>query len=249
MSKGHHSTSGVFIAADFRDDLIIDRYDPVFASMRASKRRRLHSVNSEDAVTWNVFRSLRQIDSTVWLPELFGAAFPNLPAPHASHAVVTLWKAVAPPPSFTGELEEGESEIDVVIETPAWVWFIETMSRGDGGSNAPSKRDRSQVLRDLDVGSYYAGVRPFYFSLLAADRGKSSAGAAAIGEYRDLAKPRELLADHRPDGLANLRGVSLLTWEDLGAVLGDAATDARREDERAFAVRAREWLGGKGLVR
>jgi hypothetical protein len=51
------SPSGVRIAADFRSNLIIDRYDPVFADMRASKLRHMRSANSEDAVSWNVFRS------------------------------------------------------------------------------------------------------------------------------------------------------------------------------------------------
>jgi hypothetical protein len=44
---------------DFRDNLIIDRHDPIFASMRASKIKHLRSENSEDAVTWNVFRPSR----------------------------------------------------------------------------------------------------------------------------------------------------------------------------------------------
>jgi hypothetical protein len=70
------SPSGVRIADDFRDNLIIDRYDPVFADMRASKIKHLRSANSEDAVTWNVFRSLRQIEPSVWLPPLWEQAFP-----------------------------------------------------------------------------------------------------------------------------------------------------------------------------
>jgi hypothetical protein len=62
------SQSGVLVADDFRDNLIIDRFDPVFTGMRASKLKHLRSENSEDAVTWNVFRSLRQIEPLVWLP-------------------------------------------------------------------------------------------------------------------------------------------------------------------------------------
>jgi hypothetical protein len=34
--EGHLSPSGVFIAADFRRNIIIDRYDPVFADIQAS---------------------------------------------------------------------------------------------------------------------------------------------------------------------------------------------------------------------
>ena len=64
--------SGGRISDRFRDNLIIDRYDPIFAMMRAAKLRHIRSENSEDAVTWNVFRLLRQIDPAVWPPELAG---------------------------------------------------------------------------------------------------------------------------------------------------------------------------------
>ena len=53
-----------------------------------------------DAVTWNVFRSLRQIGSGVWLPQLFLTAFPLLDPPPSSHAVVSLWRTVSPPVSL-----------------------------------------------------------------------------------------------------------------------------------------------------
>jgi hypothetical protein len=248
MTKGHPSPTGVWIAADFRDNLIIDRHDPVFASMRAAKRKHLQSANSEDAVTWNVFRSLRQIAPAVWLRELFGAAFPALRAPHGEHATVAVWQSVSPPPSLTVDLEEGDSEIDVVIEAPTWVWFVEAKLRGDISAGTATRRDLNQVLRYLDVGTYYAGVRPFYFSLLVADRARSAVGAAVVAEYAELSRPRELLADHRPDQLRNLAGISLLTWAHLGEVLADAADDAPREDERAYAARARDWLRGRGII-
>jgi hypothetical protein len=248
MTKGHHSPTGVWMAADFRDNLIIDRHDPLFASMRATRRKQLQSASSEDAVTWNVFRSLRQVTPAVWLPELFGAAFPALRAPHCEHATVALWQSVPPPPSLTVDLDESEAEVDVVIEAPTWVWFVEAKLRGDAGAGTATRRDRNQVLRYLDVGTYYAGVRPFYFSLLVADRARSGAGAAAVAEYASLSRPRELLAEHRPDQLRNLAGVSLLTWAHLGEVLGDAADDALREDERAYAARARDWLRDRGII-
>lgn len=52
---GQMSPSGVWIANDFRSNLIIDRYDPVFADMRGSKLKHLRSANSEDAVTGTCF--------------------------------------------------------------------------------------------------------------------------------------------------------------------------------------------------
>ena len=243
------SPTGVEIAEDFRDNLIIDRYDPVFASMRAIRRKHLHSANSEDAVTWNVFRSLRQISSSVWLPDLFLAAFPELDPPPASHAVVSLWQTVAPPPSLLDDADEGESEVDVVIEAPSWVWFINAKLGGEISSGATTRRDRNQVLRDIDVGSFYAGVRSFFFSLLVADEKRARAGLAVVEEYRDLERPRELLEAHRPDGLPNLRGVSHLRWTDLADILaGVARAHATRDDERPYAQRAHDWLRGRRLA-
>ncbi len=114
----HRSPSGVLIADDFRTNLIIDRYDPVFADMRASKLKHLQSVNSEDAVTWNVFRSLRQITPQAWLPILWQQAFSLLECPPDLKAIVRLWENIAPPLGLLAGGDEGNSEVDVVIEAP-----------------------------------------------------------------------------------------------------------------------------------
>src|SRR5260370_33337666 len=122
---GQMSPSGVWIANDFRETLIIDRYDPVFADMRASKLKHLRSVNSEDAVTWNVFRSLRQIAPDVWLPSLWHCAFPRIPCPLDLKVTVRLWESIATPLGLLAGGDEGISETDVVMDAPTGVWFIE----------------------------------------------------------------------------------------------------------------------------
>src|SRR5258708_37339580 len=128
--EGQVSPSGVFIAADFRANLIIDRYDPVFADMRASKLKHLRSANSEDAVTWNVFRSLRQISPEAWLPALWSRAF-GFPVPEDLNIAVTLWRSIAPPLGLLADGDEGASEIDVVIEGASGVWCVEAKYRRD----------------------------------------------------------------------------------------------------------------------
>jgi len=143
---------GVWIADNFRSNLIIDRYDPVFADMRGSKLRHLRSVNSEDAVTWNVFRSLRQIAPKVWLPPLWSRSF-DVAVPDDLNAAVTLWKSVPPPLGLFVDGDEGSSEIDVVIEAASWVWFIEAKYRGDISKGTTTRPTRDQVLRNIDVGS------------------------------------------------------------------------------------------------
>ncbi len=246
--EGQLSPSGVWVATDFRSNLIIDRYDPVFADMRASKLKHLRSVNSEDAVTWNVFRSLRQIAPSCWVPPLWQRAFPKISVPLDLQACVQLWQNVPPPLGLLAEGDEGDSEIDVVIEAPTWVWFIEAKHRSDISRGTTTRPDRDQILRNLDVGTHYAGVRQFFFSLLISSEKASPVGVERLQKYQTLDVVRDTLRRHRPDGLQNLRGIGHITWRALGEVLADASSCAPREDERAYAVRAVEWLRGRGFV-
>jgi len=239
--------SGVRVSSDFRDNLIIDRYDTAFVTMRASKVKHLRSENSEDAVTWNVFRSLRQIDPVVWIPSLARAAFPDAQvAPE--RVTVSLWSSVNPPIGLLADGDEGASEIDVVFEAAHWVWFIEAKYRGDISRGTTTRPMRDQVLRNIDVGSYFAGVRQFYFSLLIATERSSPVGVETVRRYANFAQVRGALAPHRPDGLANLQGVGLLTWANLVDVLDQAVAVARRDDERGYAARAAAWLRTKALT-
>jgi hypothetical protein len=247
ITGGHPSPSGVWIADDFRSNLIIDRYDPVFAHMRASKLKHLRSVNSEDAATWNVFRSLRQIAPQVWLSLLWPRSF-NTAVPEDLNAAVTLWKSVPPPLGLLVDGDEGSSEIDVVIEAASWVWFIETKYRGDISKGTTTRPTRDQVLRNIDVGTYYAGVRSFYFSLLIASNQQSPLGVQMLQTYSDFNIVRECLRGHRPDGLSNLKEIGKLTWSQLDNVLLKAGDATDHPEERAYAGRASEWLRARVLV-
>ena len=241
--------SGVRLSDDFRDNLIIDRYDPVFATMSDRKLQQLRSENSEDVVTWNVFRSLRQIDPGVWLPALAQRGLQGAEPLPADGAVVSLWPSIEPPPALVADgRAEGDSEIDIAIESSTWVWFIEAKRRSDICPRTKTRQKRDQVLRNIDVGSYYADQRDFLFSLLVASPEASPRGAEAVARYSDLARTRALLRDHRPDGLANLRAVTLLTWSDLAVVLSVARDSVARIDEQRYADRALEWMQqAKGL--
>jgi hypothetical protein len=248
-SDGHLSPSGVWIADDFRSNLIIDRYDPVFADMRASKIKHLRSANSEDAITWNVFRSLRQVDPTVWLPTLWKHSFPDHNVPSDPQgATVRLWESVEPPLGLLAAGDEGPSEIDVVIEASAWVWFIEAKFRSDISSGTTVRPDRDQILRNLDVGTHYAGVRRFFFSLLISSENRSPLGMKKLEEYRTLDSVREKLAGHRADRLVNLQGIGHLTWKRMANVLQLAGGNAAREDERCYAKRAWDWMCERKLT-
>lgn len=246
---GRRTKNGVFVFDDFRDNLIIDRYDPVFATMRGTKLGHLRSENSEDALTWNVFRTLRQIDPAYWFPPLFAHAF-GRDVEKLPHMVdLHLWPAVAPPPElFLFQGDEGESEIDILIETERATWFIEAKYRHDVKEKTTNNPERDQVLRNIDVGSWYAGVRDFYFALLVLDDERSPVGIALIEKYAKSKDEIMKRLPHRPDGLLNLKGIGLLTWEDLAAVLSGCTQAATREVERYLAERALDWLQARGVT-
>jgi hypothetical protein len=244
--EGTRSKSGVFVANDFRDNLIIDRYDPCFTNMRAWKKKGLRSENSEDVITWNVFRSLRQISPQTWLPSLVEGAFPGRQLSELSGTTVELWKTLPPPPSLLLEGEEGDSEIDIVIESPNWVWFIEAKYTSDISSSTTTRPERDQVLRNIDVGSYYAGTRDFYFALLIRNASTTPTGVSVVEQYREFEAVRNRLP-HRHDALPNLRGVGLLSWSDLAGILHNACSITERTDEAIFAERALNWLRARDI--
>jgi hypothetical protein len=241
------SKSGVRLWNDFRDNLVIDRYDPCLARMRASKRKHLKSENSEDALTWNAFRSLRQVNPSFWVKLLADRAFQASAGPSGTDDVTTsLWPFVPPPLALLSGGDEGDSEIDVVLEAPHWVWFIEAKYKSDASSGTTTRPDRDQILRNLDVGSHYAGVRRFYFSLLIGDSKQSRIGSSAVTKYSDRAALRAALG-HRRDTLENIAAVGVLRWTDIAAVLHEASCNAPREDERHFPKIALAWLEEKGI--
>ncbi len=104
------------------------------------------------------------------------AGVPSTTCPSDHETVIRLWRSAAPPPGLLIGGDEGISEIDVVIEAATWVWFIEAKYTSDISLGTTTRPDRDQVLRNIDVGSYYAGVRQFFFSLLVSSEERSPEG-------------------------------------------------------------------------
>jgi hypothetical protein len=242
------SPSGVQLVENFRDNLIVDRYDPVFVRMRAQKLKHLCSENSEDAVTWNVFRSLRHADPQLWLPYLTQEAkLGDELSPDSAPVTVSLWQLVPPPRGLLRSGDEGESEVDIIIESPDWVWFIEAKYGSDISVGTTTRPQRDQLLRNIDVGSYYAGTRHFCFSLLYRDAASTPEGLRRIAEYQDFSRLRQVLAPHRLDNLQNLRAITSLTWLSFWPIFERIGRVAAHSDERFHADQARAWLTRKRL--
>lgn len=246
--KGKRTTGGVFVADDFRDNLIVDRYDNVFAAMRGEKINHLRSENSEDVLTWNVFRSLHKVNPSVWFSALFARAFGATLAEQPKVVTLDLWPTLTPPPALRlFQKDEGESEIDVRIETERFVCFIEAKYKSDISTRTKNNPERDQIIRNLDLGTWHAGRRDFFFALLVLDEAHSADGITTLKRYAEERKTILSRLPHRTDGLENLKGVGHVTWRDMADILQQCETEAQHEDEKQTAHRAAEWLATKGI--
>jgi hypothetical protein len=127
------------------------------------------------------------------------------------------------------------------------VCFIEAKLTSDISKGTKNNPERDQILRNVDLGSWYAGIRDFYFALLVLDENHSPEGVKLLRQYKDLPnhmKDKKRLP-HRSDGLTNMKKMGLLTWADMVIILRECQVKAQREDEKAIAGRAADWLHEK----
>ncbi|MCM3729586.1 DUF1643 domain-containing protein [Neobacillus cucumis] len=236
------SKTGILKNLDFRDSLIIDKYNSDLQTWRRKKLDHLKSENSEDAMTWNVFRSLKQINPNIWFPLLFKNSFPQEFGYSSESMEISLWKKIQP---FARLVKEGPTEVDIIIETNEFVWLIEAKYKSDISKNTTHDTSRNQVIRNIDVGLDYAKGKDLYFSLLIFDEKHSPAGYSIMNKYRQsmIHVVKEL--PYRIDGCKNLKGISIITWSDILNVLDESNKLAENEFERFIAKQAEQWLRKK----
>lgn len=139
------------------------------------------------------FRSLGKLSTELWIIDLFETAFQK-PFTYDTGAItITLWPQIAPPESLRDHQEkEGDSEVDIMIESEDFVWSIEAKYKSDASQKTSANPERNQILRNIDVGASYSGEKDFYFSLLILSEEKSRKGVAWAREY-DSAIPLDRL--------------------------------------------------------
>ncbi|MDN4493530.1 hypothetical protein [Ureibacillus aquaedulcis] len=223
----------------FRDSLIIDKFDPQLETWHNRRMEKLQSETREDAMVWNVFRTLNQIERKLWVEQLFYKAF-NKELKHSPEQIqIKLWKKIHPPKSLP--LNEGKSDIDIIIESDTFVWFIEAKYRTDIALGTHSDPTRDEIIRYIDVGTNYARKRDFYFSLLLLDRFNSPIGYRLANEYGiSEVKVRELLP-HRVE-LPFPSGISAFQWKEVQALLKTIYLYSKNKHERFIADQVSYWL-------
>lgn len=184
------------------------------------------SENSEDARTWYYFSPLLVDERrlTRVLTDLLRQGFADTAPPHAFKAIpsaqLEFWPKVPPPP--TRPLIEGESEPDLLIRLgQSAVILVEAKYRSGVSEFTTFDRDRDQVIRLIDVGSWYAKQEGYDCSfVLVLQYGDAHINAQQFvnryaGRPEAIQKALPYREDLTQDDFAQLsRGLAFLRWPD-----------------------------------
>jgi hypothetical protein len=203
------------------------------------------------ALVWNVFRTLALLPPAFWLRRLqarVGGA--GTPDPTAQLMSIRLWQPLPlPPAQRLADAAGSDATADIVIETEHSVWTL-GVSGDDGLSwlegDGPAG---GRVARLVEAGSWLAGQRHCHCGLIVWDREHAAPARALVRRFARSRQSVSLQSSARAGSLANARGIGLLGWPDLAAILQDCARASACTDiERALARRTLAWLADVGVA-
>ena len=179
------SDTGVKVFSDFRDNLIIDRDDAEVADQAGHWKynrglvkglSKLGSENSEDALTWNVFRTLMKLPAKIWLPAVLAPV--PLRNEECRDVGFRFWRQFPAPPNRP--VPEGKTHVDVTVEKPRKLVFIEAKYKSPLSADTEHDNARDQIIRNVDVGSWAARQigKEFFFTLLTSEANRRVRGEA-----------------------------------------------------------------------
>ena len=169
-----YSDTKVKVFVNFKDNLIVDPNDPKITRQARNWRYNrgivkglsyLGSEDSEDAMTWNVFKTLEKSNPEKWFSEIFPQIILDKDEQFID-PMPRFWDKYFPP--FLRSFPEGETHVDLTIETSNKLIFIEAIYKADISKNTAHDPNRDQIIRNIDVGSWAAKKweKEFYFVLL-----------------------------------------------------------------------------------
>lgn len=184
------------------------------------------SENSEDARTWYYFSPLLSDEPqrtrvlTQLLRQSFFGALPPQVFKDIPTATLQFWPKLPPPPSR--QKVEGESEPDLLIKLgQSAVIFVEAKCNSGVSEFTTFDRDRDQVIRLIDVGSWYAREQGFdCCCVLVLQYGDAQINAEKIvsryaGQPEAIQKALPYRDDLAEDDLEKLaRALAFVRWPD-----------------------------------
>jgi hypothetical protein len=231
-----------------RDRLIVCPHHPDQLRRPASRPGALDADNLQHALAWNVFRTLELLPPAFWLRRLearlqSGQSFETAP----QIVRVGLWRALPlPPAQRLIDPDRTEPMADILIETEHAVWTL--MVRRDDWLEV-TEEGIDPVARLIDAGSWFAGTRDYHCGLIVFDPERTPVAKALVQRYGRSTNSLSLRSGSRSGPKVNVRGVGLMCWADLAAIMRDCEESRVLSDiERALAGNALTWLAEVGIA-
>ena len=205
-------------------ELFGDRYEKVKGLPK------ICSENSEDAQTWMHFSPLLSMAPQRrgnWLEAFLEESLKRKPKQDLvrmlRNAKLLFWRGkrakptYKPPPSLG--CPEGNTEVDLTIRAEKAMIFVEAKYHSEIDMRTTHCPNRDQIIRNIDVGTYYAWNKglDFYFVLLTSSN--CSKSAKLLRHYLD--NPQEIVdrLPHRTDIPKKIEQITdnmgLTTWNQL----------------------------------
>jgi hypothetical protein len=236
---------------DRHDQLVVWPHHPDQLRRPASRPGALHADSLQRALTWNVFRTLELLPPAFWLRRL-QARLQSAQTIEAAPQIVRveLWRALALPPAqrlIDPDLREPVA--DILIETEHAVWTLMVMGDDDASWHEEDAGVSDPVARLIDAGSWLAGTRDYHFGLIVFDPERAPIAATVVQRYGRSRNSLSLRSGSKAGAMANVRGIGLVRWTDLAAILQDCEHARVLADiERGLARNAVTWLASVGIV-
>ena len=197
----------------------------------------------QQALTWNVFRTLELINPAFWLRRFHVRLTGAAPPPAAQMLRVSLWQPLPLPPIQRIDGGRPDTIADVVIETEHAVWTLEV-----AGHEANLTNGRDRVAELIDAGAWLAGARQHVHGIIENERTATSTGELWKRRYRRSTASVAIRSAARGPSSPTLDAFGALRWEGLAAVLQDCEQAHNLPAiERALAQNALVWLQQVGL--
>jgi len=191
------------------------------------------SENSEDAQTWGHFSPLLSMSPKKrgdWLTAFFEMSLGRSPNEDLVKALMKaelmFWRGrkeepvYSPPPNLG--FPEGNTEVDLTILAEKMIIFVEAKYHSEIETRTTYCPDRDQIIRNIDVGTYYAWDKEldFYLILLASPNCVES--IKCLRNYQ--VTPQNIVdgLPHRtdiPNKLVQIaENLGLITWNQLDEI-------------------------------
>jgi len=235
------------------------------ASKSGDVRRMSDSSRSEDWVTWNLLNlSFISCPDTWWarFAAVVTGANPTVQfSPTAGAPLVQFWKTVPSPKEYEAASRarmrrswdpavaarsrdprpvEGNSEIDLALESSSLLAYIEAKLDSDISMRTTYDPDRNQIARNIDCLLDSARERTPYFWMLVRDDSPSRAYTQLMRKYKE--DPSILARDlpHRDPALLRkvANGLAIMTWRDIAR---DLCVPGAADDEHMRSIKRELW--------